>query len=495
MSEIRVRFAPSPTGSLHIGGARTALFNWLFARHNNGKFVLRIDDTDTARSTGDSIQQILSAFKWLGIDWDEGPEVGGPYAPYYQSQRFDRYRQAADQLIAAGKAYYCYCTPAELEERRKEAMAAKKAPRYDGRCRHLSQAERARLEAEGRKPVVRLAIPDSGETVVHDYCRGDVSFANGLLDDFIIMKSSGEPTYNFATVVDDTEMKITHILRAEEHLSNTPRQIMVYEALGKPLPVFAHVSMILAPDRSKLSKRHGATSVEEFREQGYLPEALINYLALLGWSPEGDTEIHSLEDMVRQFSLDRVGKTAAIYDLKKLTWLNGHYLNEIELHLVTDQVIPLLKERGLIPAEYPPNYYYYIMEVVGTVRSRVKTLNEIVDAATYFFNDDFDYDQKGVSKHFSKPGVAKLLQQARSVLEKVEPFDLELTEYAYQKLSETMGIKTGELIHPTRLALSGRTMTPGLYDVMVTLGKEKSLERLDRAIAYIEQLDIKNVKH
>ncbi|MDD4169274.1 MAG: glutamate--tRNA ligase [Desulfotomaculaceae bacterium] len=492
MSEVRVRFAPSPTGSLHIGGARTALFNWLFARNNKGKFVLRIDDTDTARSTSDSIEQILSAFKWLGINWDEGPEVGGPYAPYYQSQRFDLYRKAAEQLLAEEKAYYCYCTPKELEERRKEAMAAKKAPRYDGRCRHLSPAERGKLEAAGRKPVIRLYIPDSGETVVHDYCRGDVSFANGLLDDFIIMKSNGDPTYNFATVVDDVEMKITHILRAEEHLSNTPRQIMVYQALAKPLPVFAHVSMILAPDRSKLSKRHGATSVEEFREQGYLPEALLNYLALLGWSPEDDSEILSLADMVRQFSLDRVGKTAAIYDLKKLTWLNGHYLNETAPDRVTNQVIPLLKERRLIPEEFPQNYYYYIMEVVGTVRTRVKTINEIVDASTYFFSDDFEYDQKGVNKHFCKLGVAKLLKQARYVLEKVDPFNMELTEFAYRELIEELGIKSGDLIHPTRLALSGRTMTPGLFDVMVTLGKEKSIGRLDRAIDFIENLKMNN---
>ncbi|MDD3653492.1 MAG: glutamate--tRNA ligase [Desulfotomaculaceae bacterium] len=490
MSEVRVRFAPSPTGRLHIGGARTALFNWLFARHYEGKFVLRIDDTDTARSTEDSIGQILSSMKWLGLFWDEGPGVGGPYEPYCQSQRLELYRQAANQLLAEGKAYLCYCTPEELAERRKQAMADKQAPRYDGRCRYLSPAERDRLEAEGRWPVIRLRVPDSGETVVHDYCRGDVSFANALLDDFIIMKSNGDPTYNFATVVDDAAMRITHILRAEEHLSNTPRQILVYQALGKPQPVFAHVSMILAPDRSKLSKRHGATSVEEFREQGYLPAALINYLALLGWSPEGDAEIMSPAEMVYQFSLEHVGKTAAIYDLKKLTWLNGHYLNEADLTLITGLVIPLLKKRGLVPEEITPHFYYYIMEVVGTVRTRVKTINEIVDASTYFFSDDFEYDQKGVLKYFSKPGAAKLLKQARHVLEWVKHFDLETTEATYRQLSEKLGIKAGDLIHPTRLALTGRTMTPGLFDVMVTLGKEKSLERLDRAIAFIEQLDL-----
>lgn len=488
MSKIRVRFAPSPTGNLHIGGARTALFNWLFARHNGGVLVLRIDDTDTERSTEASHRQILSALKWLGIDWDEGPEVGGPYAPYCQSQRFGLYQKFTGQLVAEGKAYYCYCTPEELDLRRKEALAAGKAPRYDGRCRCLTPGERSRLEARGRKTVVRLQIPDSGETVVHDCFRGDVSFANDILDDFIIMKSNGVPTYNFATVVDDLEMKITHILRAEEHLSNTPRQVLVYQALGSPPPVFAHVPMILAPDRSKLSKRHGATSVEEFREQGYLPEALVNYLALLGWSPGNDEEILTPEEMVRQFSLEHVGKNAAIYDLKKLTWLNGHYLSEADPDRVTGLVIPILKKRKLIPEEIPRDFCLYVENVVDTVRTRVKTINEVVDASTYFFDDDYTYDEKGVRKYFSKPGVAEVLRKARQVLERLEPFNLETTEDAYRKLTEELGIKTGDLFHPTRLALSGRTMTPGLFDIIVTMGKEKALQRLDRAIAYIERL-------
>lgn len=493
MNDIRVRFAPSPTGNLHIGGARTALFNWLFARHNGGKLVLRIDDTDTTRSTDASRRQILSALKWLGLDWDEGPEVGGPHGPYYQSQRYELYRKTAEQLVAEGKAYYCYCSPEELELRRKEALAERKDPRYDGRCRHLTPDQRSLMESEGRKPVIRLQVPESGETVVHDYIRGDVSFANELLDDFVIMKSNGVPTYNFATVVDDSEMRITHILRAEEHLSNTPRQILVYQAMGRPLPVFAHVSMILAPDRSKLSKRHGATSVEEFKEQGYLPEALVNYLALLGWSPDGDEEILSLENMVRQFSLEHLGKNAAIYDIKKLAWINGHYLNEADLSQVTDQVIPLLKELKFIPEKISHSSYLYILNVVGTVRSRVKTVNEIADASTYFFKDDFTYDEKGIRKHFSKPGVAELLSNARQRLEQLEPFNLETTEDVYRKLTEALGIKTGELFHPTRLALSGRTMTPGLFEIMVTLGKEKTLQRLDRAIAFIGQLVIKTV--
>ncbi len=354
MSDIRVRFAPSPTGSLHIGGARTALFNWFFARHNDGAFVLRIEDTDLERSTGEAARGIVSALRWLGLDWDEGPETGGTYGPYFQSQRLRFYAEAANKLLEQGQAYYCYCTQEELVERRQEAMRAGKAPRYDGRCRLLAQEERTRLEQAGRRPALRFHIPPAGATVVSDAIRGEVAFSHEVLDDFIIMKSNGLPAYNFACVVDDASMKISHVLRAEEHLSNTPRQILIYQALGEPLPVFAHLPMILAPDRSKLSKRHGATSVQEFSEQGFLPEALLNYLALLGWSPEGEEEIMPLSEMVRQFSLERVGKTAAIYDTKKLTWMNGHYLSEIDLDSVVEQAIPFLHQKRLVPEEVAP---------------------------------------------------------------------------------------------------------------------------------------------
>lgn len=488
MNEIRVRFAPSPTGNLHIGGARTALFNWLFARHNGGRFILRIDDTDFARSTDDSTRGILSAMRWLGLDWDEGPEVGGPYEPYFQSQRLSLYEEAAKKLLDKGYAYLCYCTSEELSERRQKALQEGKAPRYDGRCRHLTAQERSRLEEEGRRPVIRLRIPDSGSTVVKDLFRGEVSFANEVLDDFIIMKSNGIPAYNFACVVDDAQMRISHILRAEEHLSNTPRQILLYQAMEQPVPVFAHVSMILAPDRSKLSKRHGATSVEEYRDQGYLPEALINYLALLGWSPEGEEEILSLAEMVRQFSLERVGKTAAVYDTKKLTWMNGHYLNQMELGRAADLALPFMQKAGLVPAEISPEMRHYILKVVDAVRTRVKTLAEVAEASEYFFNDDFSYEEKGVRKHFQKDGVVEILQKARERLALLEPFNLETTEEAYRALSEELGIKAGEVIHPTRLALSGRTMGPGLFDIMLILGKEKTLRRLQRAIDYIKSM-------
>ncbi|MDH7578003.1 MAG: glutamate--tRNA ligase [Bacillota bacterium] len=486
MNEIRVRFAPSPTGSLHIGGARTALFNWLFARRNGGHFILRIDDTDLARSTSESAREIVSALRWLGLDWDEGPGVGGSYGPYFQSERLNLYNETVQRLLERGFAYYCYCTPEELAARRQQALSGGKAPRYDGRCRELSLEERIKMEKEGRRPVVRLKIPDTGVTVVHDLIRGDVSFAHEVLDDFIIMKSNGVPTYNFASVVDDIGMKITHVLRAEEHLSNTPRQILVFEALDRPLPVFAHLPMILAPDRSKLSKRHGATSVEEFREQGYLPEALLNYLALLGWSPEGEVELLSLTEIASQFSLERVGKTAAIYDVKKLTWMNGHYLNEIDLERVAKMAIPFLQKKKLIPEDITGSLYQYILKVVGAVRTRVKTLEEVADAAAYFFFDDFSYEEKGVKKYFKKPGVVELLETAGRRLKELESFDLQSVEEAYRSLSAELGIGTGEIIHPTRLALTGRTMGPGLFDIMVILGKQKTLQRLARAVKFLK---------
>ncbi len=486
MNEIRVRFAPSPTGSLHIGGARTALFNWLYARGNGGRFIVRIDDTDLSRSTSESAREIISALRWLGLDWDEGPEVGGPYGPYFQSERLNLYNEAAQHLLERGLAYYCYCTPEELAARRQQALKEGRAPRYDGRCRELSREDRIRMEKEGRRPVVRLRIPDTGSTVVHDLIWGDVSFAHEVLDDFIIMKSNGIPTYNFATVVDDIGMKITHVLRAEEHLSNTPRQILVFQALEQSLPVFAHLPMILAPDRTKLSKRHGATSVEEFREQGYLPEALLNYLALLGWSPEGEVELLSLTELVSQFSLARVGKTAAIYDIKKLTWMNGHYLNEMDLERVVELAIPFLRRKKLVPEDISEELYQYIFKVVGAVRTRVKTLEEVAEASEYFFTDDFPYEEKGVRKYFQKPGVAELLEAAGRRLAQLDSFDLQSVEEAYRSLSAELGVGTGEIIHPTRLALSGRTMGPGLFDIMVILGREKTLERLARAVAFIK---------
>ncbi|HHV74027.1 MAG TPA: glutamate--tRNA ligase [Thermoanaerobacterium sp.] len=477
MNEVRVRFAPSPTGNLHIGGARTALFNWLFARHNNGKLILRVDDTDLERSTGDSMKAILDGLKWLGIDWDEGP--------VYQSKRLELYKKYADELVRQGKAYYCFCTKEELDIMRSEAQKAGKPPMYTGKCRNLSPDEVKKYIDEGKKYVVRLKVPKEGKTVVHDIIRGDVEFDNSTFDDFIIMKSDNMPTYNFATVIDDYEMKISHIIRGEEHLSNTPKQILIYEALGFEKPEFAHVSMILAPDRSKLSKRHGATSVQEFRDLGYLPEAIINYITLLGWVPSDGEEVFTTEKSVREFTLDRVSKNPAIYDTKKLTWLNGIYIRDCDVDRLTKEIIPFLISKGLIGDEYD---YDYIRKIVSAVREREKTLSEIADAMSYYFKDDFLYDEKGVKKYFEKDGVENILREAIKALKAVDDFNLIETENAYRDLIERLNIKSGDLFHPTRLAISGRTFGPGLFDIMELLGKEKTVERIEKAIKYIESI-------
>ncbi|ORX23463.1 glutamate--tRNA ligase [Thermoanaerobacterium sp. PSU-2] len=477
MNEVRVRFAPSPTGNLHIGGARTALFNWLFARHNNGKLILRVDDTDLERSTGDSMKAILDGLKWLGIDWDEGP--------VYQSKRLELYKKYADELVRQGKAYYCFCTKEELDVMRSEAQKAGKPPMYTGKCRNLSPDEVKKYIDEGKKYVVRLKVPKEGKTVVHDIIRGDVEFDNSTFDDFIIMKSDNMPTYNFATVIDDYEMKISHVIRGEEHLSNTPKQILIYEALGFEKPEFAHVSMILAPDRSKLSKRHGATSVQEFRDLGYLPEAIINYITLLGWVPSDGEEVFTTEKSVREFTLDRVSKNPAIYDTKKLTWLNGIYIRDCDVDRLTKEVIPFLISKGLIGDEYD---YDYIKKIVSAVREREKTLSEIADAMSYYFVDDFSYDEKGVKKYFEKDGVENILREAVEALKTVDDFNLIETENAYRDLIERLNIKSGDLFHPTRLAISGRTFGPGLFDIMELLGKEKTVERIEKAIKYIESI-------
>ncbi|GAB6274485.1 MAG: glutamate--tRNA ligase [Peptococcaceae bacterium] len=483
---VRVRFAPSPTGSLHIGGARTALFNWLFARQNNGAFVLRLEDTDLERHLTDAERGIITSLQWLGLDWDEGPEAGGLFGPYRQSERIDLYRTEAQRLLKSEMAYLCYCTPEELAAMRQQARQSGLAPRYNEKCRHLDRATRQKKEAAGFLPVIRLKTPREGSTIVSDLIRGEVSFENNNLDDFIIMKSNGIPTYNFACVVDDSLMQINYVIRAEEHLSNTPKQILLYRALGYNLPFFAHVPMILSPDRSKLSKRHGATAVEEFRLQGFLPEAIINYLALLGWSPGDEREKIPLNEIIKLFSLNAVSKSAAIYDLKKLTWLNAQYLNSLPLERIITEAIPFFQKLGLIPDQIEQIDYPYLAKAVETVRTRIHTLVELAEAATYFFKTNFDYEEKGVRKFFSPPDTVEILAHGREVLAKTEPFDLLTVETAYRNLSHTLGVTGSKLIHPTRLALTGKTFGPGLFDIMVTLGQTKCLERFDRAINWIK---------
>ncbi len=485
MDNIRVRFAPSPTGSLHIGGARTALFNWLFARSQKGRLVLRLEDTDLQRSTADAASGIVEGLKWLGIDWDEGPGVGGEFGPYRQSERLPLYQQFIDQLIEQDKAYYCFCSAEELKHQREIAQQEKINYLYDGNCSNLSSTKIEDKMALGIQPVVRLRVKREGTTIVNDVIRGPVQFNNELLDDFIIAKSDGWPTYNFAVAVDDYTMNISHVIRAEEHLSNTPKQIKVYEALGWPLPNFAHVSMILAPDRSKLSKRHGATSVQDFRDQGYLPEALINYLVLLGWSPGEDVDIYSLQEMINNFSLQSVSHSAAIYDLPKLTWMNGVYLAAASI----DRVVDLIKSEAEQKGWLSPDNHEYFKKVVDLVRTRAKTTVEILPLASYFFVAPDGYDDKGLQKHFIPSGSRDRLKAALEVVEATDNYAAPVLEESIRLKAEIIGIKASALIHPIRLALSGRTNTPGLFEVMELLGREICRERIEQAIHYIDDLN------
>ena len=489
MEEVRVRFAPSPTGYLHVGGARTALFNYFFAKRYNGKFILRIEDTDTERLKEDSVSQILSSMKWLGINWDEGPEVGGEYGPYFQSERQGIYAKETNRLLEEGKAYYCFCTEEDIEKEREEQKKKKLPFRYSGRCRNLSKEKIEEYLAQGKPYVIRIKIPHEGSTEIDDLIRGRVVFQNDQLDDYIIMKSNGMPTYNFACVVDDHAMKMSHVIRAEEHLSNTPKQYWIYKALGYELPQFAHLPMILAPDRSKLSKRHGATSVEEFREKGFLNTSIVNYLTLLGWSPGENQEIFSMEDTIEKFSLENVSKTAAVYDVEKLKWMNGNYLRTLDLDYITKEAIPYLIEEGLVDEDEVDEKYDYIKRVVDVVREKVKLLPEIADASTYFFKDIEEYEPRGVKKRFRKEGVSELLERGRDTLEKLDKFDVETVEKAYRDLIDELGIKGGDIIHPTRLALSGRPVGPGLFDIISILGKETCIKRMNDAISYIETME------
>lgn len=475
---VRVRFAPSPTGALHIGGARTALFNWLFARNQKGKFILRIEDTDRERSTLEANHAIFHGLEWLGIDWDEGPNVGGPFGPYYQTERVATHQQYADQLLKEGRAYSCFCTPDELARKRKEAEARKEAPRYDGHCRKLSEAEIKHKLESGIPRIIRFLLPPIGDTMVNDLVRGKVTFKNELLDDFVILKSDGFPTYNFACVVDDRLMEITHVIRGDDHLSNTPRQILLYQAFGWALPQFAHLPMILGKDKARMSKRHGATSVIDYREIGYLPEAMINYIAKLGWGHK-DQEIFSREELIELFALAGVNTNPAVFDLEKLNWLNGQYIRKILPERLADLCEPLLIEA------YGTHDLTYISKVVRAFHDRLVLVPDIVPLSAYFFKDDFEYDPKGVEKYFRAESARPVLGSLQERLAAVHPFTRENIEPVFKSLAEEMQVKLGVVIHPCRLALSGRSETPPMYDVVEILGKEKVLGRLSKALAFL----------
>jgi glutamyl-tRNA synthetase len=486
---VRVRYAPSPTGEPHVGNIRTALFNWLLARHEGGTFILRIEDTDQTRKASGALEAILDSLRWLGLDWDEGPEVGGPHVPYFQSQRLEHYQRASEQLIAADAAYRCYCSPERLKDVRAEQMRYKVPPKYDRRCRNLSPGERRELEAQGIPPVVRFKTPLSGRTTFHDLVRGNVTFENDTLDDFVLLKSDGFPTYHLANVVDDHLMGITHVLRGDEWLSSTPRHVLMYQAFGWQPPVLAHLPMILGPDRAKLSKRHGDTSILQYRDKGFLPDALFNFLGLLGWSLDDKTELISRQDFVRHFSLERIVKNPAIFNMDKLTWMNGIYIRELPLDELTEQLAPFLEEH--LPADIPrPIDRGYLRRIVPLIQERIKRLDEAAALTDFFFREgELTYPSELLlGKRFAgqPQQAAEALAAARERIVPLDRWDEEALEGVIRPLAEELGLKTGELFGAIRVAVTGRTAAPPLFQTMAVLGREGCLERLDAAIARLQ---------
>ncbi|MDI6814972.1 MAG: glutamate--tRNA ligase [Dehalococcoidales bacterium] len=485
---VRVRFAPSPTGYPHVGNIRTALFNWLFARHYGGSFIVRIEDTDVARKVKGTVEAILNSLRWLGLDWDEGPEVGGKYSPYFQSQRLGIYRESAQRLISQGNAYYCYCSPQRLEEMRSEQVRRKQPPGYDRHCRYLTREERNKREAQGIIPVVRFKTPLEGQSRFNDLIRGEVVFENSTIDDFVLLKSDGYPTYHLANVVDDHLMEISHVLRAEEWLSSTPRHLLLYQALGFEPPQFAHLPMILGTDRAKLSKRHGAMSIIGYRDQGYLPEAMVNFLALLGWSLDDKTEILSRQELIDNFSLERVSQTAAIFNWDKLNWMNGVYIRSLSLEDFNHRAIPFL-DKDLPPEVKRPLSTSYIRQIMPLIQERARTLAEVAELAQFFFVEQLDYDANLlIGKDMSQGLAKKALETAWQRLGQLEVFDAESLEAVFRPLAGELGLKTGQLFGILRVAVTGRTAAPPLFQTMAVLGKERCLRRIEAALDRLYRL-------
>lgn len=472
MIQVRTRFAPSPTGYLHIGGVRTALFNYLFARHHGGKFILRIEDTDRERSTPEAIQAIFDAMKWLDLDYDEGP--------FYQTERYRLYQEKVKQLLASGKAYPCTCTADELNAKRQLAMKEKRKPSYDGTCRPI---EGVIAELPKDKPyTVRFRSPGEGSTIVKDLIKGDVIFDNRELDDLIIARSDGTPTYNFCVVVDDVDMQISHIIRGDDHLSNTPRQIQLYEALGQELPQFAHVPLILGTDKARLSKRHGATSVTAYRDMGYFPEAVVNYLVRLAWS-HGDQEIFSRQELIEKFSLDNIGKSAGVFNPEKFLWVNFHYLKSKPLVELAQEIKPYIAAKGYAI----PQDNQWLEKMIKTLQERAKTLVELVEAGHYYFTEDVTFDETAAKK-FLTTAAGTSISSLVAELSAINDFSQANIEQAFNRTLQKCGLKMSELAQPVRIALTGSTVSPGIHEVIEVLGKKRTLERLRTALKHIEGL-------
>lgn len=475
---VRVRIAPSPTGYFHIGSARTALFNWLFARHNGGAFIVRVEDTDRTRYDPEAVPDLVASLRWLGLDWDEGPEVGGDYGPYYQSERLPLYQRYADQLVEEGYAYKCYCSPERLAALREEQRRAKQDIGYDRHCRDLSAEQRAAYEAQGTMPVIRFKVPLEGQTSFHDVLYGTITVENQNLDDLVLLKSDGFPTYHLGVVVDDHAMAISHIMRGDEWLPSVPKHILLYNAFGWEIPILAHLPLILAPSgKGKLSKRHGGVEIREFRQQGYLPDAMINYLARVGWSYDDKTEIFGREELVRYFDLTGVNSSPARFSYERLEWINGYYIRELEVDALAQQVLPFMLQAGFDVTVKD------LLPIVPLIQERLKTLDEVVDRTDFFFQDELAYDAELlVGKKMTAAESLVALKEARTALAAVLDFEPEMMEPPMRDLVTKLGLKAGQLFGIVRVAVTGKKVAPPLFDTMAILGQSCCLERMDKAV-------------
>jgi glutamyl-tRNA synthetase len=474
----RVRFAPSPTGYLHVGGARTALFNWLYARRHGGTFILRIEDTDVERSSADMVTAIFNSMKWLGLDWDEGPGVGGPHAPYFQTERLDKYRAAGDALVASGHAYRCFCKPDDLKAERAAAEAAGHTWNYDRRCLKRTPEDVQARVAAGEAYAVRFLVPE-GVTRFDDRVRGAIEFDNAHIEDFVIIRSDRYPTYHLSVVVDDAEMQVTDVVRGDDHISNTPKQVLLYAAMGAPVPQFAHVPLIMGPDKKRLSKRHGATSVGEYEAQGYLPEAMVNFLALLGWSPGGNEEIFTRDELVARFNLEGISGGNAVFNPAKLDWFNQQHIMRLDADEVLRRIRPDLEAAGWWSDDLATTRIAWTRRIIELLKPRAKKLSDIAPQMRPFLTDDLVVDEAAVAKHLSDPAVRPLLKRYAAVLRTLEPYDAATLESALRAVATDNGVKAGVLIHGTRVAVTGQGNSPGLFDVLELVGRDRVIRRLD----------------
>jgi glutamyl-tRNA synthetase len=483
---IRVRFAPSPTGFLHVGGLRTALYNYLFARHNGGKFILRIEDTDQTRKVEGAVENLISTLEWAGIHYDEGPGRDGGYGPYIQSQRLGIYHRYAEQLVEQGHAYYCFCTPERLEEVRQKLIAMKLAPMYDRHCRDLPADQAQKRRAAGEPSVVRMKVPIDGETVFDDIVRGRVRIANKILDDQVLLKSDGYPTYHLAVVVDDHLMEISHVIRGEEWLSSTPKHCLLYQYFGWELPQFAHLPLLLNPDKTKLSKRQGDVAVEDYRAKGYFKEAIVNFVALLGWNPGDEREIFTMEELIKEFSLERVGKAGAVFNVEKLNWLNFQHLKR-----KTDaELLEMLKEELALSRFQDKTFSdEYLLKVIRAMRERVTFIRDFVEKSPYFFSTPEEYDPAVVKKRW-KPETAQRLKKLAEEFSRLTNPQKQDFEAALNRVAESLAIGHGELIHPLRLAVSGMGAGPGVYDILEIIGRDETIRRIDKAIETLQHTQV-----